>query len=297
MTTDVDGAIVAPAPDAGDPVRVKGRMWRRMRRNPLSLVGAGLALTLILMGVFAPLVAPAGYGGLHLKDALVAPGSAHLLGSDQFGRDLLARIVYGARISLLVGLSSTAVAAVGGTLLGLVAGYFGGWIDEVLMRAMDVILSFPQIVLAIALAAIVGPSLTNVIFVVGVLSIPQFARVTRGSVLLIREMDYIVAARTIGHGELFILRRHVLPNAVGPLVVLTSLTIPSAILSETALSFLGMGIDPTGVPSWGSLLADGRNFMIQAPWIATFPGIAITLAVLAFNLLGDGIRDVMDIKS
>lgn len=286
---------VAPS-DGGTRSGGDGRALHKLMHNPLSVAGGVMVLILLVIAVAAPAIAPHGYSGLVLKDALQGPSGAHWLGTDQFGRDMLSRIIYGTRISLLVGIVSTAISAVVGTLIGLVAGFFGGWLDEVLMRLMDILLCFPQIVLAIALAAIAGPSLRNVILVVGVLGVPQFARLIRGSVLLCREMDYVTAARTTGDSEIAIMARHVLPNTWGPSLVMVSLTVPSAILAETALSFLGMGIDPTGQPSWGSLLSDGRNFMIQAPWIATFPGIAITLAVLAFNLLGDGLRDVVDVR-
>jgi peptide/nickel transport system permease protein len=277
--------------------RAERRALRRLMRNPLSIVGCALVVVFLIVLVAAPAIAPHGYSGLKLADALKGPSSTHLLGTDQFGRDMLSRIIYGTRISMLVGIVSTAISAVVGILIGLVAGFFGGWVDELLMRLMDIMLCFPQIVLAIALAASAGPSLRNVVLVVGVLGIPQFARLIRGSVLVCREMDYVTAARTAGESEIAIMGRHILPNTWGPSLVMISLTVPTAMLTETALSFLGLGIDPTGIPSWGSLLADGRNFMIQAPWIATFPGVAITFAVLAFNLLGDGLRDVMDIRN
>jgi peptide/nickel transport system permease protein len=283
------------------PVALVGRQgagfWHRLRHNPLSAAGGIAVLVLVLAAVLAPLIAPHDFAALNLRERLLAPGAGHLLGTDQFGRDLFSRVIFGARISLLVGIVSTAAGGALGVVVGVVAGYLGGWIDEVLMRAMDVLMSFPQIVLAIALAAVLGPSLTNVILIVGLLQIPQFARVIRGSVLVTKEMDFVVAARTLGRPEPIVVLRHIVPNTLGPLIVLASLTVPTAILSETVLSFLGLGVDPTATPSWGSLLSDGRKFMLQAPWMATFPGLAITLAVLAFNFLGDGIRDAMDTRT
>jgi peptide/nickel transport system permease protein len=193
----------------------------------------------------------------------------------------------------VVGVAATAIGTAAGVTLGAIAGFRGGWLDEVLMRAMDVILAFPSIVLAIAMAAVLGASLTNVIVIVGFLQVPHFARVTRASVLAAKELDFVLAARTIGQRARLILLRHVLPHALGPLVVLASLTIPGAITTEAALSFLGLGVQPP-TPSWGNILADGRQYILQAPWMATFPGLAITVAVISFNFVGDGLRDALD---
>lgn len=267
----------------------------RLRRNRLALVGtAGIALFLSI-GLFAPLIEPYPWSQFDLAHRLSGPTLGHVFGTDQFGRDILSRTIYGARVSMLVALTATAIGTVGGVLIGAAAGFLGGWIDELSMRTMDIILAFPQIVLAIAVAALFGPSLINVIWIVGLLMIPQFARVTRGSVLGVMNLEYVTATRTIGQSEVMIVARHILPNIAGPLIVLASLAIPGAIITEAALSFLGAGVQ-LPEPSWGNLLSGGNAYLLQAPWLSIFPGLAITLAVLSFNLLGDGLRDALDVS-
>ena len=267
----------------------------RLRRNRLALVGtAGIALFLSV-GLFAPLIEPYPWSQFDLAHRLSGPTLGHVFGTDQFGRDILSRTIYGARVSMLVALAATTIGTVGGVLIGAAAGFLGGWIDELSMRTMDIILAFPQIVLAIAVAALLGPSLINVIWIVGLLMVPQFARVTRGSVLGVMNLEYITATRTIGQSEVMIVVRHILPNIAGPLVVLASLAIPGAIITEAALSFLGAGVQ-LPEPSWGNLLSGGNAYLLQAPWLSIFPGLAITLAVLSFNLLGDGLRDALDVS-
>ncbi|HLW58940.1 MAG TPA: ABC transporter permease [bacterium] len=267
----------------------------RLRRNRLALVGtAGIALFLSV-GLFAPLIEPYPWSQFDLAHRLSGPTLRHVFGTDQFGRDILSRTIYGARVSMLVALAATAIGTVGGVLIGTAAGFMGGWIDELSMRTMDIILAFPQIVLAIAVAALLGPSLINVIWIVGLLMVPQFARVTRGSVIGVMNLEYITATRTIGQSEVMIVVRHILPNIVGPLIVLASLAIPGAIITEAALSFLGAGVQ-LPEPSWGNLLSGGNAYLLQAPWLSIFPGLAITLAVLSFNLLGDGLRDALDVS-
>ena len=267
----------------------------RLRRNRLALVGtAGIALFLSV-GLFAPLIEPYPWSQFDLAHRLSGPTLGHVFGTDQFGRDILSRTIYGARVSMLVALIATTIGTVGGVLIGAAAGFLGGWIDELSMRTMDIILAFPQIVLAIAVAALLGPSLINVIWIVGLLMVPQFARVTRGSVLGVMNLEYITATRTIGQSEVMIVVRHILPNIAGPLVVLASLAIPGAIITEAALSFLGAGVQ-LPEPSWGNLLSGGNAYLLQAPWLTIFPGLAITLAVLSFNLLGDGLRDALDVS-
>ena len=267
----------------------------RLRRNRLALVGtAGIALFLSV-GLFAPLIEPYPWSQFDLAHRLSGPRLGHVFGTDQFGRDILSRTIYGARVSMLVALAATTIGTVGGVLIGAAAGYLGGWIDELSMRTMDIILAFPQIVLAIAVAALLGPNLINVIWIVGLLMVPQFARVTRGSVLGVMNLEYITATRTIGQSEVMIVVRHIFPNIVGPLIVLASLAIPGAIITEAALSFLGAGVQ-LPEPSWGNLLSGGNAYLLQAPWLSIFPGLAITLAVLSFNLLGDGLRDALDVS-
>lgn len=268
----------------------------RLTRSPLGMFGAVLVVGLLTVAVFAPWIAPYDYAEFQPDLRLQSPSAQHWLGTDHFGRDMLSRVILGARVSLFVGLAASAISFIIGVSFGVIAGYRRGWTDEVIMRLADLMMSFPQIVIAIAVAAILGPSLRNVILIVGALGVPHFARVARGTVLLVSQQEYVTVARTMGLSETLVMWRHVLPNSLGPLVVYLSLIIPGAILSETALSFLGLGIDPTGIPSWGSLLSAGRDYITQAWWIATFPGIAITLAVLGFNLLGDAARDAMDTK-
>lgn len=267
----------------------------RLRRNRLALVGAAGIAVFLSVGLFAPLIEPYPWNQFDLAHRLSGPALDHVFGTDQFGRDILSRAIYGARVSMLVALAATTIGTVGGVLIGAAAGYLGGWIDEFLMRTMDIVLAFPQIVLAIAVAALLGPSLINIIWIVGLLIIPQFARVTRGSVIGVMNLEYITAARTIGQSEVMIVMRHIFPNIVGPLIVLASLAIPGAIITEAALSFLGAGVQ-LPEPSWGNLLSGGNAYLLQAPWLTVFPGLAITLAVLSFNLLGDGLRDALDVS-
>ncbi len=267
--------------------------WYVLRRNPLTLVGFAIIALVLILAVSAKVLSPYPQELMDLKTKLEGPGLAHLLGTDQFGRDVLSRILYGAQVSLAVGLGSTGLALLVGVTMGAFAAYYGKWVDEILMRSMDILLAFPYIVLAIALAAVVGPSFENLVGITAVLRVPQFARVARGAVLGARSMEYVEAARTVGQRDLIILWRHIMPNAITPIVVLATLTIATAINTEAALSFLGMGIQPPQ-SSWGTMLADGRRFMGEAPWIATFPGLVISLTILGYNLLGDGLRDILD---
>lgn len=266
---------------------------RQLLANPLNVIGVVGIAVIVVSGAFANVIAPYDAAELHLPQRLLAPNSTFLLGTDQFGRDLLSRILFGSRISLFVGVLATAIGTLAGVALGAIAGFRGGWLDELVMRAMDVVLAFPSIVLAIAIAAVLGPSIANVVVIIGFLQIPHFARVTRASVLAAKELEFVLAARTVGQRALLILLRHVLPHALGPLIVLASLTIPGAITTEAALSFLGLGVQPP-TPSWGNILADGRQYILQAAWMTTFPGLAITLAVISFNFVGDGLRDALD---
>ncbi len=293
--TDVDHTLAVPLAEK-NAVPGSGVRFRRLRRNRLALSGAAGIVLFLGVGLFAPLIEPYPWAQFDLAHRLSGPTLGHVFGADQFGRDILSRMIHGARVSMLVALAATTIGTVGGVAIGAAAGYLGGWIDEVSMRTMDIVLAFPQIVLAIAVAALLGPSLINVIWIVGLLMIPQFARVTRGSVIGVMNLEYIAAARTIGQSEILIVVRHILPNIVGPLIVLASLAIPGAILTEAALSFLGAGVQ-LPEPSWGNLLSGGNAYLLQAPWLTIFPGLAITLAVLSFNLLGDGLRDALDVSS
>ena len=267
--------------------------WRRLRRNPAAMVG------LVILGLFgalaalAPVVAPADPIVQDLNTRLLPPTWHHWLGTDDLGRDLLSRIIYGGRVSLTVGIVSVGFALGVGTLLGLTAGFYGGWSDSVTMRMMDIMLAFPATLLAIFIVGVRGPGLNNAMLAIGVINIPIFARIVRGSVLRVRQEDFVDAARALGAGQRRILGRHILPNTLAPIIVQTTLGIGAAVLETAALSFLGLGAQaPT--PEWGAMLTNTREYLRDAPWAATFPGIAILLTVVASNLLGDGLRDALD---
>lgn len=270
-----------------------GRSLRPILRNPVTLAGALVVLLFVLMAVFAPYLAPHGYTQVDLANRLANPTSSNWFGTDQFGRDLLSRLVMGSRVSLIVGVVATMVAALVGILLGSLAAWQGGLVDGLVMRVMDIVLAFPAIVVAVALAAVFGAGLDKVILIISVTRIPQFARIARSAVLTIREADYVAAAKALGQRHSLVLMRHVLPNCLAPLIVYASFSIATAINTEAALSFLGLGIQPPEA-SWGTMLSDARNYMLLSPWMAVFPGIAITVTVSAFNLLGDGLRDLAD---
>jgi peptide/nickel transport system permease protein len=248
---------------------------------------------LVVAAVLGPALAPYGENDVAVVDRLQGPSLDHPFGTDELGRDVLSRVLVAARISLVVGLVSVGIALVAGVALGLVAGFYGRWVDDVVMRVMDMLFAFPAILLAIAILAVLGPGVTNVMIAIGVVYTPIFARITRASVLSVREEVYVRAARSLGVGDLRLLRLHVLPNVLAPIIVQTSLSLAFAILSEAALSFLGLGIQPPQ-PSWGRMLYDGRGFVEDAWWLGFFPGAAIFLTVLAFNVVGDALRDVLD---
>jgi peptide/nickel transport system permease protein len=265
---------------------------RIVRQNVVGSLGFALIVLLILVALLASILAP-----FSATDSVAAPlqspGAVNPLGTDQFGRDILSRIIFGSRISLYVGVIATSVALLGGTSLGLLAGYRRGWVDNLIMRCMEVVMAFPGLVLQIAIAGLLGPSLTNAMIAIGFASLPGFSRVARGPTLSVIEHDYVQAARVVGATDFRIIARYVLPNISAPIIVQASLSLSAAILAEAALSFLGLGTQPPD-PSWGIMLSDGRAFMEIAPWIAVFPGLAIFLAVLGFNLAGDGLRDMLD---
>jgi peptide/nickel transport system permease protein len=291
---DQVGALAADSPLPSTRVGPgRAAQWQRLvAKNPLGLLGAGLILLLLLTAALADVLAPHDPVA-QIARRLTPPGGAYALGTDEFGRDVLSRIIHGTRISLYVGVVSVGIAlAIGGTL-GLIAGYFGGWIDNLLMRLMDVMFSIPSLVLAIAITGILGPNLRNAMIAIGIVYTPTFARVARGPVLSVIQHEYIAAARTIGARDWRIILQHVLPNVTAPMIVQTTLSLSTAILAEAVLSFLGLGTQPPE-PSWGTMLGTGRKFMETAPWVAIFPGAAIMLAVLGFNLLGDGLRDALD---
>lgn len=269
---------------------------RRLRKNRLAMVGAFLIAAFVFMALFASVISPYDPIAQDWKSVKQAPSSSHPFGTDELGRDLLSRIIHGARISITIGLISVSIGLIVGSSVGLIAGFFGGAWDNVLMRLMDIMLAIPYVLLAIAIVAILGPGLWNTMIAIGIVTIPQFARVVRSSVLEIKATDYVEAARAIGAGNIRIMLRHVLVNSLSPLIVQSTMTIASAILNAAALGFLGLGAQPP-IPEWGVMLSDGRLLLLVAPWIVTFPGIAIMLSVLGFNMLGDGLRDALDPRS
>ena len=268
------------------------RAWRRFRRYKPGLAGGAIVLLLIVLAIFAPVVAP--YSPTEKVGRRATPPSTEFwLGLDEIGRDVLSRLIYGTRVALIVGIGAMAIALVIGVTVGAVAGYFGGKVDLALSRVVDALMAFPLLALLITLAALFEPHLRNVVIVIGVTVWASYARVVRADVLSLREREYIIAARAIGARSPRIIARHMLPNVLGPVIVLASLDVGSIIILESALSFLGLGVQPP-TPSWGGMLSAGRSLMRNAPHIAIAPGIAITVTVLAFNLLGDGLRDALD---
>ncbi len=268
--------------------------WRRFVSNRIALLGLVVAILLVLLAIFAPLIAP--YDPI--TDVFrgmrgVGPSLGHPMGFDHLSRDLLSRVIYGTRIALLVGIVATAISVVIGVIVGAVAGYFGGRVDQVLSRIIDTLMAFPIIALLIVLASVLGPSLPTTIVVIGMTVWARYARVVRADVMSLRQRDYITAARATGVKNWRIIWRHMLPNVLGPVIVLASLGVGSIIILEAALSFLGMGVRPP-TPSWGGILADGRAYILRYPHISIFPGIMIVITVLAFNFIGDGLRDALD---
>jgi peptide/nickel transport system permease protein len=274
--------------------------WRQtlslLLRNRLATAGLLVLLVVLVAALFGPWLAPFGVNEQNLTERLSPPNTTHWFGTDELGRDVFSRVVYGARVSLQVGVVSVGLSLVLGTAVGLVAGYKGGWLDAVLMRLMDIVFSFPVILLAIAIVAVLQPSLFNVMLAIAVVFTPILARVVRGSVLSVREEVHIRAVRSLGASDLRIVWRHVLPNVAAPIIVQTSLSLAFAILTEAALSYLGVGIQPPRA-AWGADLQSSQAFLAAGGWwMAVFPGLAILFTVMAFNLLGDGLRDVLDPK-
>lgn len=266
---------------------------RRLRRHPSAVVGGALLLVIILLTLLAPIIAPYDPLATAPREARNGPSLDHLLGTDDLGRDVLSRILYGGRVSLLLGIIAVVIGGFAGTLLGLLAGYFRGFVEIVIMQFIDILLAFPGFLLALAAVAVLGTGINNVMIAVGISLIPGFARVVRGSTLTVREMDYVESARVIGLGNQRILFRYVLPNVTAPVIVLATVDVAGAILTGAALSFLGLGAQPPD-PEWGLMINEGRRFLRVAWWISTFPGVAIMFAVIAINLVGDALRDVLD---
>ncbi len=265
----------------------------RLLRTPVAAAGAVIVALYLGAAVAAPVLSPHDPLSMASQSLLAPPGGPYPFGTDQFGRDQLSRLLYGSRVSLVVSFASVVLALAGGGTVGVASGYYGARVDSVLMRVMDVIFAFPAVLLAIAIMAVAGTAVWTVILAIGVVYTPQFARVSRASVLTTRSLEYVEAASALGAGARRILLRHILPNISAPLIVQTSLSLSLAILTESALSFLGLGTQPP-TPSWGNMLAESRRFMATAPWTAVFPGATIAMIVLGFNLLGDGLRDLLD---
>lgn len=287
------------------PVQMEGRektssplydVWKVFRKNKLAIVGAGIIVVFILMAIFAGLLAPEGVDEQKLDqpgELLKSPTGEHWLGTDEFGRDILSRVMYGARLSLWVGFSSVVGSVIAGVMLGIFAGYYGRWLDILISRIFDIMLAFPSILLAIAIVAMLGPSLQNALIAIALVNVPIFGRLVRSRVLSLKEEEYVQAARSVGMRDSRILIHHILPNSLAPIIVQGTLSIATAILDAAALGFLGLGAQPPD-PEWGRMLADSKNHIQDAPWTVIFPGIAIMLTVLGFNLMGDGLRDALD---
>ena len=271
------------------------RMWYSFCKRKVAVLGLVIVLIYIIVAIFAPLLAPYDPVKQDLANMLQTPGPKHLLGTDEMGRDILSRIIYGARISMKVGFYAVGVAFVIGIPLGICAGYFGGKVDLLIMRAMDVLLAFPGILLSIVFVSVLGPNLDNAILSVGIYTVPNFARMARGETLALRNSEFIEAARAMGSGDIRIVFSHILINIVSPMIVMGTLSFGTAIITTSGMGFLGIGAQPP-TPEWGAMLSSGRQYLLVAPHVTTYTGLAILFLVLGLNLLGDGLRDVLDPK-
>ena len=281
------------APPVAAAKREKSRAWRKMKKNRSALVGALIVLFFAILAVSAPILPIIDPVATSWTAIRKAPSAMYWLGTDDLGRDILSRMIWGARASLMAGVFSVAIAVGIGVPFGLISGYFGGWVDMVISRITEALLAMPFLIMAIALAAFLGPSLMNAMIAIGLSAMPIFVRLTRGQVLAVKTEDYVEGARAVGLNHFEIMTRYILPNVFAPIIVQATLTIATAIIAEASLSFLGLGQQPPA-PSWGSMLNVAKNFLSQAPWMAMWPGAAIFLVVIGFNLLGDGLRDALD---
>ncbi len=270
-------------------------IWRRFKKNRRALLGLGILIFLVFLAVFANVVSPYDPTVQDIPNKLQGPSMAHLMGTDQYGRDILSRVIFGTRISLMVGIVSTSMAVVVGGTLGSVAGYYGGMTESVIMRVTDIFLAIPSILLNIAIAAALGGGLVNMMIALGISYIPAYCRIMRSSIYSVRDQEFIEASRAAGAGDGYIILHHIVPNCLSPMIVQATLKVGAAILLCSTLSFIGVGISPP-TPEWGSMIATGREYLRTAPHLTTFPGIAIMLAVFSLNLMGDGLRDALDPK-
>lgn len=268
-------------------------LWRRLRRNRAAVGGAGIVLVFVLLAVLAPVLVPYNPIQGNLNDRLQSFSGTHWLGTDELGRDLLSRILYGARVSLQIQIVAVVLALIVGVLLGSLSGYLGGYVDSIIMRCMDILLAFPGIFLALGIIAALGPGLVNLMFAAGISSIPQFARIVRASILSLKEREFVEAALALGSGSNRVMFRHLLPNCLAPIIVQSTLRMATVLLTASGLSFLGLGVQPP-TPEWGAMLSNARSYLIVAPHVATIPGLAIMVVVVGFNLFGDGLRDTLD---
>lgn len=269
-------------------------VWKRLKRNRMAMLGLGITVSLIILAILAPIIAPFDPFSVNLAESMKAPGEdGHLLGTDQLGRDQLSRLIYGAQISLRVGIITQAISMVIGIFMGAISGYYGGKVDELISYLTNVFFAFPSLLFAIAIMATLGPGLNNIFIALGAVSWPGIARIVRGQVLQLKEQEYIEAIRALGGNDFMIIMKHILPNCMAPIIVTTTLGIAGAILSEAGLSFLGLGAQPPA-PSWGLMLSMGRTYVTTKTWLTIYPGLAIMITILGLNLLGDGLRDALD---
>jgi len=292
VTTSSATVSVVKATQASQNISVM--FVRKLLQQKLAWIGLLICVAVILAAIFAEVLAPYDPSESHYEAILSAPSAQFWLGTDEIGRDILSRVIYGARVSIQVALVSIALAIVLGSMLGMIAGYFGGWIDHVVMRVMDGMLAFPMLVLALGIIAVLGPSLLNTTLAITIINVPSFARLVRAQVLVVRKLDFVLAARALGAGDLRIMLRHVWPSVVGNLIVYASLRASTAIITESSLSFLGLGAQPP-TPSWGQMLSTAMQYW-DAWWMSVFPGIAIFITVIALNFLGDSLRDTLDAR-
>ncbi|WP_262177235.1 nickel transporter permease [Saccharococcus sp. Marseille-Q5394] len=292
FTPKMDGIVEAEIERTTGPWR---EAWRNFRKSKVAVAGMVIILFFVLLAIFGPFIAKEGINQQMPADRLQPPSAEYLLGTDDFGRDILSRIIHGARISLSVGFLSVIASVIVGSFLGIVAGYYGRWTDTIISRIFDIMLAFPSILLAIAIVSVLGPGLENALIAIAIINVPNFGRLIRSKVLSIKEDEYIMAAKAIGMKDARILFSHILPNSMAPVIVQGTLAVATAILEAAALGFLGLGAQAPQ-PEWGKMLADSKSYLQSAPWTMIFPGLSIMLTVLGFNLMGDGLRDALDPK-